>query len=99
MLKSFNDFTLEVFDETYLLHLVSDSQRFSFSQELTPTLKLSLTLKLRLGLDPWSDPKLTLTLTLRLVLGLGLGLTPGKTISNKSLKRNAKDEYLQRLLG
>ena len=50
MLKSFKDFTLEVFDETYRLHLVSDSQRLSFSQELTPTLKLSLTLGLRLGL-------------------------------------------------
>ena len=52
MLKRFKDFTLEVFDETYLLHLVSDSQRLSFSQELTPTLKLSLTLGLRLGLTP-----------------------------------------------
>ena len=58
MLKSFNDFTLEVFDETYLLHLVSDSQRLSFSQELTPTLKLSLTLGLRLGLNPNPNPKL-----------------------------------------
>ena len=43
---SFKDFSLNVYDGTNLLHLVSDSQRLSFSQELTPT----LTLKLRLGL-------------------------------------------------
>ena len=43
---SFEDFSLNVYDGTNLLHMVSDSQRLSFSQELTPT----LTLKLRLGL-------------------------------------------------
>ena len=40
-----------------------------------------------------TDPKLTLTLTLSVTLGLGLGLTPGKTISDKNSKPNAKDEY------
>ena len=43
-----------------------------------------------------SDPKVTLTLTLSLALGLGLGLTPVKTISDKNLKLNAKDEYRRR---
>ena len=43
---SFKDFSLNVYDGTNLLHLGSDSQRLSFSQELTAT----LTLKLRLGL-------------------------------------------------
>ena len=43
---SFKDFFLNVYDDTNLLHLVSDSQRLLFSQELTPI----LTLKLRLGL-------------------------------------------------
>ena len=49
-LTSFKDFTLEVFDDTYLLHFVSDSQRLSFSQELTLTLTLGLTLGLGLRL-------------------------------------------------
>ena len=46
---SFKDFSLNVYDDTNLLHLVSDSQRLTFSQELTPT----LTLGLRIGLA-WS---------------------------------------------
>ena len=50
LLTSVKDFTLEVFDNTYLLHLVLDSQRLSFSQELTPTLTLLLRLGLRLRL-------------------------------------------------
>ena len=49
-LTSFKDFTLEVFDDTYLLHFVSDSQRLSFSKELSPTLTLGLSLGLGLGL-------------------------------------------------
>ena len=36
------------------MHLVSDSQRLSFSQELTPTLSVGLSLGLRLGLA-WGD--------------------------------------------
>ena len=51
---SFKDFTLNVYDDTNLFHLVSDSQRFSFSQELTPTLTLGLSLGLGLGLA-WGD--------------------------------------------
>ena len=47
---SFKDFSLNVYDDTNLFHLVSDSQRLSFFQELTPTLTLGLSLGLRLGL-------------------------------------------------
>ena len=43
------DLFLNVYDDTNLLHLVSDSQRLSFSQELTPTLTLGLSLELRLA--------------------------------------------------
>ena len=38
-----------MYDDTNLFHLVSDSQRFSFSKELTPTLTLGLSLGLGLG--------------------------------------------------
>ena len=47
---SFKDFSLNVYEDTNLLHLVSDSQRLSFSQELTPTLTLTLGLGPGLGL-------------------------------------------------
>ena len=47
---SFKDFSLDVYDDTSLLHLVSDSQHLSFSQKLTPTLSLGLSLGLGLGL-------------------------------------------------
>ena len=47
---SFKDFFLDVYDDTHLLDLVSDSYRLSFSQELTPTLTLGLSLGLSLGL-------------------------------------------------
>ena len=49
MLTRFEDFSLQVFDDTYLLHLVTDSQRISFSRELTPTLTLELSLESGLG--------------------------------------------------
>ena len=39
-----------MFDHTHRLHLVSDSQRQSFSLEITPTLNLGLSLALGLGL-------------------------------------------------
>ena len=45
---SFKDFSLNVYNDANLLHLVSDSQRLSFSQELTPTLTLGLSLGLGL---------------------------------------------------
>ena len=51
---SFKDFSLNVYDDTNLLHLVSGSERLSFSQELTPTLTLGLSLGLGLGLA-WGD--------------------------------------------
>ena len=47
---SFKDFSLNVYDDTNLLHLVSDSQHLSFSQELTPTITLGLSLGLGVGL-------------------------------------------------
>ena len=47
---SFKDFSLNVYDDTNHLHLVSVSQRLSNSQELTPTLTLGLSLGLGLGL-------------------------------------------------
>ena len=46
---SFKDLSLNVYDDSNLLHLVSDSQRLSFSKELTPTLTLGLSLGLGLG--------------------------------------------------
>ena len=52
--ENFRGFFLQVFDHTHLLYLVSDSQRLSFSQELTPTLTLGLSLGLGLGLA-WGD--------------------------------------------
>ena len=42
--------SLNVYDDTNLLHLVSGSERFSFSQELAPILTLGLSLGLGLGL-------------------------------------------------
>ena len=50
---TFNDFFLNVYDDIHVLHLVSDSQRLSFFQELTLTLTLGLSLGLGLGLA-WS---------------------------------------------
>ena len=46
---TFKDFSLDVYDDIDVLHLVSDSQRFSFSQELTLTLTLGLSLGLGLA--------------------------------------------------
>ena len=47
---SLKDFFLLGFDQSHVLHLVSDSQRLSFFEELTPTLILGLSLGLSLGL-------------------------------------------------
>ena len=46
---TFNDFCLDVYDDIHILYLVSDSQRLSFSKELTPTLTLGLSLGLGLA--------------------------------------------------
>ena len=53
VLTSFKDFSLKVYDDTNLFHLVSDCQRWSFLQELTPTLTLGLSLGLGLRVA-WS---------------------------------------------
>ena len=57
---SFKDFSLDVYDDSHVLHLVSDSQRLSFSLELTPTPTLGLSLGFGLGLfwDHFYDKKL-----------------------------------------
>ena len=47
---SLKDFSLNLYDDTNVLHLVSGSERLSFSQELTLTLNLGLSLGLELGL-------------------------------------------------
>ena len=47
---SFKDLSLNVYDDADLFHLVSDFQRLSFPQVLTPTLTLELRLGLGLGL-------------------------------------------------
>ena len=47
---SLKDFSLHGYDQTDVLHLVSSSQPLSFSQKLTPTLTLGLSLRLGLGL-------------------------------------------------
>ena len=48
MYTSFKDFSLNVYYDTDLLHLVWDFERLSFSQELTPALTLGLSLGLGL---------------------------------------------------
>ena len=51
---TFKDFSLDVYDYIHVLRLVSDSQRLSFSQDITPsptpTPNLGLTCRLGLGL-------------------------------------------------
>ena len=49
-LHKFRHLSLNVYDDSNLLHLVSDPQRLSFFQELTPTLTLGLSLGLGLCL-------------------------------------------------
>ena len=49
-LTTFKYFSLDDCDDIHVLHLVSDSQRLSFSQELTLTLTLGLSLRLEVGL-------------------------------------------------
>ena len=85
---TFKDFSLDVYDDIHVLHLVSDTQRLSFSQEYVLNI-----FYLR------CDLKLTLTLTGGLTLASGLGLSPGKRISVENLKPNAKHEYHRRRTG
>ena len=49
MNTTFLDFSLDVYYDIDVLHFVSDFQRLQFSQELTPTLTLGLTLGLGLA--------------------------------------------------
>ena len=51
---SLKHLSVNVYDDTNVLHLVSGSERLSFSQKLTPTLILGLSLGLGLGLA-WGD--------------------------------------------
>ena len=62
---SFKDFSLNVYDDTNLLHLVSGSERLSFSQELTPTLTLGLSLGLGLGFNRNPNPRINLRVRVR----------------------------------
>ena len=56
----FKDFSLNVYHDTNLLHLVSDSQHLLFSQELTPTLNLQLRLGLGLVWIDFQDKKFSI---------------------------------------
>ena len=55
---TFKDFSLDVYDDIDVLHLVSDSQRFSYSQELTLTLTLGLSLGLGFAEGHFEDNKI-----------------------------------------
>ena len=50
LFTTLKDFSLNVYDDTNLLHLVLGSERLSFSQELTLTLTLGLSFGFGLGL-------------------------------------------------
>ena len=54
---TFKDVSLEDYADINVLHLVLDSQRVSFSQELTPTLNLGLSLRLGLAWGHFEDKK------------------------------------------
>ena len=47
---TFKHFSLDVYDDIHVLHFVSDCQRLSFCQELTPTLTLGSSFLWGLGL-------------------------------------------------
>ena len=54
---TFKHFSLDFYDDIYILHLVSNSQRLSFTRELIPTLTLGLSLGLGLAWGPFEDIK------------------------------------------
>ena len=62
---TFKDFSLDVYDDIDVLHLVSDSQRFSYSQELTLTLTLGLSLGLGLAEGHFEDKKIFIYTTFK----------------------------------
>ena len=57
MYTTFKDYSLDDYDDIAVLNLVSVFQRFSFSQELTPTLTLGLSLGLGLAWGHFEDKK------------------------------------------
>ena len=62
---TFKDFSLDVYDDIDVLHLVSDSQRFSYSKELTLTLTLGLSLGLGLAEGHFEDKKIFIYTTFK----------------------------------
>ena len=57
MYTTFEDFSLDVYDNNHVLHLLLYSQRLSSSLELTPTLPVGLSLGLGLSWDHFEDKK------------------------------------------
>ena len=64
-MTTFEDFSLEDYDDIHVLHLVSDFQRLSFSQELSPTLTPGLTLRLGLVWCHFEDKNFFIYTTLK----------------------------------
>ena len=54
-----------MYDDICFLYLVSDSQRLSFSQELTPLLTLGLSLELGLAKGHFEDKKIFIYTTFK----------------------------------
>ena len=65
MYTTFEDFCLDVYDDIHILYLVSDSQRLSFSQELTSNLMLGLSLGLGLAWGHFEDKKFFINTTFK----------------------------------
>ena len=67
ILTNFKDFFIDLYDDIHVLHLVSYSQRLSFSLELTPSVTLALILRLGLGLasDHINDKKFFISTTFK----------------------------------
>ena len=62
---TFKDFSLDVYDDIDVLHLVSDSQRFSYSQEFTLTVTLGFSLGLGLAEGHFEDKKIFIYTTFK----------------------------------
>ena len=62
---TFKHFSLDFYDDIYILRLVSNSQRLSFTRELIPTLTLGLSLGLGLAWGPFEDKKIFIHTTFK----------------------------------